>query len=188
MKRIKIQIILVIMVLALIGLVLTKFIGYRRILNSHNTPVISSTGDSSLSIGKVEQTAVRNGTREWKLEAGKAEYIENTQQVLMKELSVTFFLEDGRNAVLTADEGILNKASNDIEVMGNVLVIDERFRLETERLLYDHSNRIIKSNSPIRLISGKWDLRADSISMNLATRKTRFKGSVDGIFKENLLL
>ncbi len=188
MKRKKIQIILILMILALIGLVFTKFMGYRRIISSHNAPVIASAGDASLSIGKIEQTAVRNGTKEWKLEARKAEYIENTQQVLMKELSVTFFLKDGGNAVLTADEGILNKASNDIEVTGNVLVIDERFKLETERLRYDHSSRIIESNTPIRLISAKWDLRADSISMNLATRKTRFKGSVDGIFKENLSL
>jgi LPS export ABC transporter protein LptC len=188
MKRKKIQLILILIVLVLIGLVLTKFIRYRRVLNRHHTPVTASTGDASLSIGKIEQTAVRNGTKEWKLEAVKAEYIENTQQVLMKELSVTFFLEDGRNAVLTADEGILNKASNDIEVMGNVLIVDDRFRLETERLCYYHRRRMINSNSPIRLVSEKWDLRADSMSMNLATRKTLFEGSVDGIFKKKLLL
>ena len=177
-----------IVIFALLGLLLAKFIGYRRILSSHHTSETSLSEDTSLSIGKVEQTAVRNGIKEWKLEAGKAEFMENTQQVLLKELSVTFFLKDGRNSVLTADRGILNKVSNDIEVMGNVLVIDDRFRLETRSLNYDHSRRIIESSAPVRLISEQWDVRADSMVMNLKTRKTRFEGSVDGIFKEDLPL
>ena len=85
---------------------------------------------------------------------------------------------------LKADLGILKKDTNDIEVAGNVLVIDNLFRLMTSKLVYEHHSRVMSSSAHVEVKSDSWDLEADSMKLDLNTRKTRFEGKVKGIFSE----
>jgi LPS export ABC transporter protein LptC len=96
--------------------------------------------DVSISIGTVHHTATRDGVTEWQVDAESAEYIPEKQEVLFKDLSAVFFVENDRKVTLVADQGILKKDTNDIEVTGNVLVIDDMFQLKTSQLAYEHQN------------------------------------------------
>ena len=160
------------------------FISYRKVMTRGEAQLAKLSENVSISIGTVHHTATREGVTEWQLDAESAEYVPGKQEVLFKKVSAVFFVEKDRKVTLVADQGILKKDTNDIEVTGNVLVKDEVFQLKTSQLLYEHKSRIMASSSRVEVKSDTWDLEADSMKLDLNTRKTRFEGKVKGIYSE----
>ena len=170
------------------GGVIAIFVGYRRISNQPAS-LLANLGDkANVSLGSIQHTATRDGVKEWTLEAKSARLIEKEKHLILKDLSLVYYMRDGREVYLTAREGILNTASNDIEVTGNVVVISEPYELKTEKLNYKHRNRKIYSNVPVRVISTTSYLGADAMSFDLNTNKVQFRGNVEGIFAEKIRL
>lgn len=102
-----------------LAVILAVFIGYRRILNEPEKIISSLESKANISIDNVHQIATRDGKKEWSLDAASAQFMEQNNQAIFKKLSVIFFLEDGGKIYLTADNGVLNTDSNDMEVAGN---------------------------------------------------------------------
>jgi len=115
MKTKKLSIILLIVILLALGTVVAVFIGYRTVSNAPEMLISSIQDGANLSLGKIKQTATRDGKKEWSLEAASAQYMENDKKAVLKDLFITYFLEDDRKVYLNADQGILNTDTNDIE-------------------------------------------------------------------------
>jgi LPS export ABC transporter protein LptC len=141
--------------------------------------------DTTLSIGKIHHTATRKGKKEWSLEAASANYIGETSQMVLKDLTVTFFLDDASEMILTAATGKLNTDSNDIAVSGNVVVINGEYRLLTERLNYAHDKRMLYSTAPVTISGPEAALAADKISLDLNTKIVTLEGSVETTLANN---
>ncbi|MGD9236198.1 MAG: LPS export ABC transporter periplasmic protein LptC, partial [Desulfobacterales bacterium] len=62
----------------------------------------STEPDATLSVNKIQQTATRDGIKEWSLEAGSGHYLDKTRQLLLKDVKVTFFLKDRSEIILIA--------------------------------------------------------------------------------------
>ncbi len=75
-----------------------------------------------------------------------------------------------------------------MELFGNIVVKNLKYRLKTENLLYRHNKRIILSKVPVKVTGTTFNLAADSMSLNLNTNKTMFEGNVEGILSENIKL
>ncbi len=176
--------------IAVIGLcsIIAVFIGYRRILNITNNSILSGQNQASLSINRIHQTSTRNGIIEWSLDASSAQYINSEKRVILKDLSVTFFLKDKSELYLTANQGILKTDSNDIETSGNIVVINETYKLQTENLYYEHLNQKIISKVPVQITGDSFHFLADSMSFDLKTKQTLLEGKVEGVFKNNVAL
>ena len=144
--------------------------------------------DATLSIGKIHHTATRKGKKEWSLEAGSANYIGKTSQMVLKDLTVRFFIEDTGEITLTADKGILNTDSNDIEVSGNVVVINKQYKLLTEKLNYANDKRVLYSTAPVTISGPAVHLTADTLSFDLNTQKVTLEGSVETKLDNNFTL
>ena len=67
-----------------------------------------------MRLGKVHQTATRDGVKEWDLVAGSAEYNDAENQVEFKDVAATFFLKDNQEVSLNADRGVLQTDSRDM--------------------------------------------------------------------------
>jgi LPS export ABC transporter protein LptC len=144
--------------------------------------------DATLSIGKIHHTATRKGKKEWSLEAGSANYIGKTSQMVLKDLTVRFFIEDTGEITLAADKGILNTDSNDIEVSGNVVVINKQYKLLTEKLNYANDKRVLYSTAPVTISGPAVHLTADTLSFDLNTQKVTLEGSVETKLDNNFTL
>jgi len=184
----KLKLLLVSVILITIGATGVVFINYRQAMKPRNSSISTPRGDASISIGKVHQTATRNGIKEWSLDARSAHYIEEDREAVFDDLSVLFFLENNKRVYLKADRGILKTDSNDIEVAGNVEMKSDIYRLNAESLHYEHDQRIIFSKVPVKITGNSFDLVADSMSLNLSTNRTLLEGNVEGIFSENIRL
>ena len=184
----KLKLILLSIIFVALGVILTVFVSHRRILEKEENIVSGIQSKANISIGKAHQTATRNGIKEWSLDATSVNYIVKKNQAIFQYLSVTFYLKDKSQVYLTANKGILNIDSNDMEIFGNVVVKNSTYRLKTENLFYRHNKRIIFSKVPVKVAGAAFDLAADSMSLNLNTNKTMFEGNVEGILSESIRL
>jgi LPS export ABC transporter protein LptC len=183
-NRKKMTFVLVVVILLVVAGISAVFINYRKMMTRGEAQLAKLSEDVSISIGTVHHTSTRDGIIEWQIDAKSAEYIPERQEVLFKDLNAIFFVENDRKITLIADQGTLKKDTNDIEVTGNVLVIDDMFQLKTSRLAYEHQSRVMSTSTRVEVKSDSWDLEADSMKLDLNTRKTRFEGKVKGIFSE----
>ena len=168
--------------------VIVVFINYRRILENPEKLISSLPADADLSIGKIHQTSTKNGVKEFTLDAASAYYTASKKKVVLNDLSVTFFLKNKQEVYLTANKGILETDSKDIEVTGNVIVKNENSRLFTEKIQYKHGRRLLLSKVPVKIIGNSYQLTADRMSLDLNTNKTVFEGRVEGAFSENFTI
>ena len=178
MKVKKLSIILLIVILLSVGTVIAVFMGYRQISEAPEMLLSSIKDGANLSLGKIRQTATRDGKKEWSLEANSAHYIENENKAVLKELSITYFLNDESRVYLNADHGILDTNTNDIEFSGNVVVKNEDYQLRTERLNYRHEQRLIFSDDPVQISGEAANLKGDTLRYDLNAGKVVLTGNV----------
>jgi len=87
-------------------------------------------------------TEVRNGFKEWVLNADSASYFEHTGNLLLNRIHMVFYGKNGKRISLTGEKGKLNTTTKDIEVHGNIVVISEDgYQLKTDSLNYFSSKR-----------------------------------------------
>ncbi len=184
----KLKFFLIAVIIILLGIIIAVFSTYRNILDE--TAGLKSVIHSAakMSLGKLHHTATRDGVIEWSLDASSAKLLDEKKQLILDDLSVVFYMKDGKKAYLTAEKGFLHTESNDIEVAGNVVVKNDNYVLKTEKLNYEHTRRILFSNVSVEISSDSEKLTADSISFDLNTKKTMLEGNVKGIFSENINL
>jgi len=184
----KIKILLLATILITLGGVIGIYIGFRQDSKLTESVPESVEPDATLSIGKIQQTATRKGKKEWSLEASSAHYIDKTSQMVLKDLSVIFFLKDNSEVTLSADRGILKTESNDIAVSGNVVLNNKEYKLLTEKLNYTHARRVLYSSAPVIITGTSAQLAADSISFDLNSNKITMEGSVEATIAKNFKL
>ena len=187
-KTKKINLILLAVILLAVSTIVVVFVGYRRISTAPEILLSSIKEGANLSIGKIRQTATRDGRKEWSLEANSAHYIETEKKAVLKDLTVTFFLENQGEVYLNAEQGILKTNTNDIEFSGNVVIKNADYKMTTDRLNYRHSQRLIFSNDPVHVSGKSAELQAESISYDLNSNKIELTGKVDATISEEFAL
>jgi LPS export ABC transporter protein LptC len=184
----KLKLILLSVIVSALGITLAVFITNRNSLENEGHIVSDMQSKANISIGKAHQTAIKNGIKEWNLEAASVNYMVEKNQAIFQDLFITFYLKDKSRVYLTANKGILNIDSNDMEIFGNVVIKNTTYRLKTENLFYRHNRRIIFSKVPVTVTGADFELAADSMSLNLNTNKTMFEGKVQGTLREVIKL
>ena len=101
-------------------------------------------------------TQTRDGARVWSIAASHALIFHDADRVEMIDLRVDFFDDDGEvRSTLTADEGILARRTNDMEVTGNVVVYAaDGTILTTDKLTWNERTGKVESDRPVRVTKG----------------------------------
>ena len=103
----------------------------------------------------------RDGRTEWSLDSASAQYFLPEKKVLLKDLFVTFFTQDGQKVYLTARNGTVKTDSHDMEAHDDVVVYNDLYRLETERMNYAQDTRLITSDTPVDLNTNRLVMRGN---------------------------
>ena len=164
------------------------FIHSRHVLDDPQRLIEALPDDANLSIDDIHHTATRDGKTEWVLDADSARYVDANKTVLLDNLAMTFFLENQQNVQLRADSGTLQTESRNVTVNGNVVVVRDSTRLNTESLLYQHNERLLTTDRPVEISDEAYRLTAESMSLDLQRNQAVFKGNVRGVFQGNLSL
>ena len=187
-KQRHLKIALIVIIVITIGIVLAAFLRFQKNGDTSDPLLSDDHKKASISIGKVHQTATKDGAKQWSLVADSAHYIEKENRALFENLEVVFFMEDGSEATMTADRGYLQTDSNDIQVEGNVQVDYGTYHIETMALDYNHESRFLHTDDQVKVSGEFFTLTADAVSVDLNTQKSDFFGNVKGVFSEGIVL
>ena len=186
-RRLAQRVLLTIVVLALTAAI-AVFVGYRRMTRHPEVLLDLLKEKADMQLNKISQTAMKNGIREWHLEADSATLIEKEKTMLLAMPNVAFFMEDGDHVYLTAEQGTIYTDSSRMKVSGQVSANTSLYRFQTEALDYDPGARQLRADTPVTLTGQSFTLRADTMTINLDTRITHFEGGVKGTISEDLQL
>jgi len=176
--------ILVIGIALMFGLLITVFLKYREFSENPAKLVDAIPEGTDISIGEIQHTAVKDGRKEWSLEAASAQYSDSAKKALFDDVRVSFFLENGREVMVKGRQGQLDTETNDIEISGNVIVQDADYQLAAETIFYDHVNRKINVPVPVTITGQAFKLQADTMTVDLGSETAVLKGKVKGTFRE----
>ena len=95
---------------------------------------------------------------------------EDPDIVHLSEMSVTLYLKNGKDVVITADGGKYNKTSYDIYFVGNVVGRDGETIITSENLDLLASEDIAIIYNNVRLNSNKNSLQADKVEYDFETK------------------
>ena len=181
---------MIIMAVVLIAVcaVAIVFIRYRRAAINPEEFIATAPFKADLSIGAVHQIATRDGKKEWRLDADSAHYLNSENRVILNDLSMTFFMENQREVILTARQGVLRTDTKDVVVDGSVVLTSDDSRLTTEKLSYAHKKRLISTDSPVNITGNSYKLSAEGMLMDLNRDRVEFVGNVKGHFSDDLSL
>lgn len=177
------RLLIFILILA-IGVPVAIFLIYRRMADDPNIIVDVIKSEADMVFKNVEQTAIRNGINEWRLNANKAYLVETQKKMVLENPKVEFFMESGNNVFLTARKGILKIDSKDIQVSGNVIVTQDSYTLKTKQLMYKHDKRLLFTKNSVRITGSLFDLIAGSMKVDLTRNQGLFDNGVTGAFNE----
>lgn len=160
------------------------FIQQRRDSSAVSIPIPTSGTKALIALSKVHQTATKDGAVQWELDAKSAELEAKTGRMVLKSPKVKFYLDDGGNVYLTARWGILFTRNNNIKVRGNVRVVNDRYTLVAETLIYEHAKRRLHTNRPVTITGQVFDLSSAGMTYDLNTNRAQLDGNVRGIVHE----
>ncbi len=167
-------------VVVLAGLLVRGYLKYREFRENPAKIIEAIPEGTNIVLGEVRHTAVREGRKEWVLEAASAQYSESSKEAVFNEVKVTFFMDNGDRIHLQGQKGTINTASNDMQVAGNVRIERDDQTLLTDQIEYDHETRYLTSPSEVRITGRNFDLRADAMRVDLAAETAFFTGAVEG--------
>jgi LPS export ABC transporter protein LptC len=153
----------------------------QRLISMVEPEAIPKTGSEAMVAERIHQSATRDGRTEWSLDAASGQYLLPEKKVLLKDLFVTFFTQDGQKVYLTARNGTVKTDSHDMEAHDDVVVYNDLYRLETERMNYAQGSRLITSDTPVKITGQAGEIMADSLAVDLKTNRLVMKGNVRGI-------
>jgi len=168
-----------------LGAVIITFSVYRQKPDKNELPEPVTQKDADVSLGKIHHTATKDGKPQWRLDADSAAYDNKKQSAKLKNIKLTFFVENRNPIYLTADKGGLNTRTNNIEVSGNVLSTHDDYQLKTEKLEYNHKKEILFTNVPVDISGEGHQIIANTMHFDLNSNKAQFEGNVKGIFNAN---
>jgi LPS export ABC transporter protein LptC len=156
------------------------YFGYQRLTSVVMPELSASAAPQAMVVERIHQSATRDGRTEWTLDAAAAQYLLADKKVLLTDLFVTFFTQEGQKVYLTARRGTVMTDSHDMEAHDDVVVYNELYRLNAERMTYAQSLRVITCDTPVKITGQAGEILADGLTMDLNTNRLVMKGHVHG--------
>jgi LPS export ABC transporter protein LptC len=177
------RLLVLILVLA-IGTPVVLYIIYHHKTDDSQIILEVNKNEADMVLKNFKHTMNRNGIDAWRLNAQAAYVIESQKKMIIEKPKVEFFLENGNNVYLTAQKGIWEIDSTDIQVSGNVVVTQNSYTLKTKQLMYKHDQKQLVTQNSVKITGSRFDLTAGSMNIDLTQNKAFFDNGVTGLFNE----
>jgi LPS export ABC transporter protein LptC len=150
MKRIRIAILISIgLIVVVVSLILWANYKGRKVVEDVQLPKIAIEGADS-AIEKVRFVEEKEGRKTWELEAKSMHHYQDKNFMILEDVKVTFFAEDGRTVILTGKQGKVHQDTKDMELQGDVVATSsDGYRFRTQSVAYHHQEKKIQTPDPV---------------------------------------
>jgi LPS export ABC transporter protein LptC len=169
-------VIVVIFVIAVTGVLFVR----SRSARLESVGPAPSTAD--LQIKEVDLEEEAKGVR-WRLKAEQALMFDKAGQTVLRKLVANIYQRE-RSWTIVADEGELDRATNNVEVRRNVLVTsNDGLRLETAILRWDSRDKRLWTDTAVTLTRNGSIVRGTGLDVRMAEDATTIAGPVRATFE-----
>jgi LPS export ABC transporter protein LptC len=146
-------------------------------------------GEADMRLERIRFVEDKHGKKTWELDAKAIQQYQGQNIILLEDVKVTFYTNDGRSFILSGNKGKIYQDSKNMELVGDVLLTSsDGYRLKTDSISYQHANKEATTSDPVE-IEGK-EIQVVGIGMRvdmeakifkiLSQAKTRWKGGEGG--------
>ena len=108
--------------------------------------------EEEMKLKDMKFTEMQEGKRYWTLHASEANYFQDEQKTLLRDVHLTFFLDRAGELQLTSREGVLHAGTKNIDLKGDIRVELPRDYVAIMRTAhYIHGKKIVESGDPVHL-------------------------------------
>jgi len=116
------------------------------------TAMDAPSGSPSEGMKGIRLQNLRVGDTRWVLQADTASVFREKKRVVAETVEIDFYEQDEHVSTLTADQGILIQATDDLEARGHVRVVTQDGAvLKTEVLFWDHQRSKIHTDAFVEI-------------------------------------
>jgi len=174
MKRIKIAILISIgLIVIVVSLILWANYRGRRPPEEIQLPKIAIEGADS-RIEKVHFVEEKHGRKTWELEAKSMQHYPEQNLMVLEDVKLTFFAEDGRTFTLTGKQGKVQQDTKNMELQGDVVATSsDGYHFKTQSVAYDHQQKKIQTPDPVELDGDQLRLKGRGMLVDVEARTVK---------------
>jgi LPS export ABC transporter protein LptC len=126
-------------------------------------------------IQNFHRVEIRDGEKVWELKAEEAQYLPESDEVVVRNLRASFFRDDGGEVVITGGKGhvrLVDRELRRIRVRDNVVVHVEEFVIKVDDATYSRDLDRIVARGPVHIVGDTLELRGRG--MNIDVERSSF--------------
>jgi LPS export ABC transporter protein LptC len=141
-------------------------------------PPAETSSEEKAKMETLSLTQTEEGGQRWKLNAKKAEYLANRDEIRIRDVYLEFYGQDQVTVYLWGNEGLVNTKSRDLVVKGDVKLERDDVTVHTPEIQYFHKEHALVApeevllESPQAQVTGK-DLHIDLTKKHLIMKQHR---------------
>jgi LPS export ABC transporter protein LptC len=153
MRKTKIAILISIVSIGLLVLIsLWLNLREKKASKEGEVPPKISTDGANARLEKIRFIEDKHGRKTWELEAKLIQQYQDQNILLLEEVKVTFFTEEGRSFILSGNQGKVYQDSKNFELVGDVvLTSSDGYSLKTHSITYDHKERKARTSDTVEI-------------------------------------
>jgi LPS export ABC transporter protein LptC len=160
----------------------------KTLEEAEKVPKISTEG-ADQRLEKIRFVEEKHGRKTWELEAKAISQYQGEDVLFLEDVRVVYYLKDGRSVTISGNQGKVHQNSKNMELTGNVLLTStDGYRLKTQSMSYQHSNKRVTTSDPVEFegeqirltgIGMMVDMEAKTFKI-LSQARTQWKGGRKG--------
>ena len=190
MKKLKIVVLISILLIAG-GVLASLWVNLRGREPSgerEDLPKISTEG-ANMRLERIRFVEEKHGEKTWELEAKLIQQYQDQNMMVLEDVKVTFYTQEGRSFILSGNKGKVYQDSKNMELVGDVLLTSsDGYRLKTHSISYHHLERKVTTSDPVEVEGKEFQLVGRGMQVDMEARtirilnqvKTRWKGAEKG--------
>jgi LPS export ABC transporter protein LptC len=132
------------------------------------TPLKIMDDQVDLQVMKVHYTEATEEGIKWEVNADSAQYRKKENLAVFKNPRIKMMMPDGRNFVLSGNEGFLHQDSKDMELSGDVLLVSNNGdAFKTDSLKYSGQEKRCYTTAQVSLKNSRLQIDARGMSISL---------------------
>ena len=149
----------------------------NKLPKSFNVEIVK-TG-INVSIEDFHLIEEKEGKKQWELNADKAEVLDSKGITRLRNIEMNFFQKNGDELFVSADKGIIQNSSNNIELIGNIKVSNlDGYRLTTEKLNWTSDKKTIQTDDEIEINGKDLDITGKRMTVDVENEIFEIFGGV----------
>ncbi len=174
MKRIKIALLISIaLIVFVVSLILWANYRGRKPMDEEQLPKIAIEGADS-RIETIRFVEEKQGRKTWELEAKSMQHYQDQNLMILDDVRLTFFAEDGRTFTLTGKQGKVHQETKDMELEGDVVATSsDGYRFKTHSIAYDNQKKKIQTPDMVELDGDQVWLKGRGMLVDVEARTVK---------------